>query len=231
MDLYLWHLPMPESAEVFYEDKPAEINSVAVNTTHLSSYLRKDKLINFYKNALTQKGFELAGELPAANILSFMKENRFLYVMVQPAPKNFPHHIFVVSSPRDLSFSIMIKELFSDGLINKDFPGRDSGDIPRYSNSVRRLNIYGPYDSAIILYETSAPVKDVALFYQKNMEKRGWHIIRGLNLKVKETEILMFEKEDNRLSIMVAPFIKNNGQVNVINITKNIEKIMFLKGE
>ncbi len=230
MDLYLWRLPVPEPAEVFFEDKPAEINSITINVTHLLSYLEKEELINFYKNALTQKGFELIGEIPAANILSFMKEGRFLYVMVQEAPENFPRHIFIASSPRDLSFSTMIENVFSAEPGNKDFPGRDSDSIPRYPNSVRRLNIYGPYDSAMIYYESGSPIKDIAAFYQKNMERRGWRIIPGFDTRGKEIEMLMFKKEDNRLSIMVTPFLKEKG-VNSINIIMNMEKIMFPQGE
>lgn len=218
MDVDLWNLPTLTESETVWADKPLQVNGIIAPTTHLRSRLSAKEIINFYKDFFIKADWQVKEYYPDENAAVFTKEDKFFYVAVLENVKESPCDVYLVSSQRDLEVCKDIKDYFLQKEIADDTPGKDFSDIPRYPASKRRLNVFSPFEGAVLIYEAQAQPKEIAQFYRSQLKLSGWREERALGQRVVEKAVgaLAPQLKDG---IAILCFYRGNDSL-LINITR-----------
>jgi len=251
MEPDLWSLPPLPKSETIWKDKHLELNGLRARWTHLRSSLSQEEIINFYKENLSQKGWEFGGVHGDFHV--FKKPGKFMYIRIikKDIDSNY-YEVYLIVSPYNLAVCNELKDYFFKEKIAPDTPGRDPIDIPRYPNSKRRMSIIAPFEGSVFIYETQDSSLEIAKFYRKVLKNKGWSEPSVFNSKIAKDFFsrmknrvfaLCFQKEEDTviINIFTPPkefFEKCGnkciGRRSLIVIVQNIEKYIerdFLQEE
>jgi|GEM_PF-1877247 len=246
MDLELWSLPLPSSAQLVWKDRDIEVNGIEAKITYLTSQLPYVELDAFYRKLFAQRGWELERFFPPLDgnkyeglkYLAFIKQGKFAYVLVRDSFGGDKNEIYLVHSPKSLAICLMLGEkLFKQEML-PDSEGRDLADVPRYPSSKRRLGMFTPGEGNFFVYETENSPGEVIDFYRKQMPKQGWSQDKELDslfltnftdeIKKSETIPLCFYRDDETVTIIAytaPPELSSRGRTVITIMGSNLEEL------
>ncbi|MCM8801119.1 MAG: hypothetical protein NC912_03790 [Candidatus Omnitrophica bacterium] len=209
-----YNLPIPEDTAEGGEQE-VNFNGISYIMKSYQSQLSCEEIISFYKRNLINQGFILISEDKIRKFLQFrnpkLKENLMLIIGEE---EDGLTDYFLNSWKGDKLFP---QALTSERGQEKDFPGKDLPEVPRYPVSTRLTSIeLGPMKNAS--YKTSHSPQEIITFYETNMPSYGWKRIgqdysqeasrffEGHSLFdiLAKGNFLLFEKKNTICGIMVA---------------------------
>ena len=172
----------PQSTKLETRKEQSDINlqNFTANITHYQSPLSPDVIVNFYKQNLPEKGWQLLGEGSEGSVAmaTFTKEKENVSISAYTLGLG-QTDIYISRSqvPQDALSQLPATEQ------GQDTPGKDFPWAPRYPGAVRKLYQQDKQSGVTaVTYAVNARPEEIVEFYQYRMPENGWRFVKDVIL-------------------------------------------------
>jgi len=219
MDVDLWSLPPLPKSQTLWKDEELEFNGTPARWTHLRTLLSKEEIIEFYKNALIERGWKFEGI--RSEFLVFRKPNKIMYIRIIKKDLSNYNEVYLITSNNNLAVCGKLKEYFFKEKLAPDFSGTDPFGIPRYPKSKRRMSIVTSFEGNVFVYEAEGTISEIADFYRRNLKRMGWSESKVFTTKTAKN---FFSKLKEKLATLCFEKGKDTIVINIFLPQKNFLK-------
>ena len=197
--------PYPNIISESEQQIESMVNEVPVTNILFYSPDPANKIIGFYKNRMSRKGWGVIypvdknqlkekgidiSKIPdidpeKGSFLALKKGDITYYIAAMKFPQSIP---IITPSPKKGATAVYIKRVtgkISYKSPTKDVPGKELANVSRYPKTVRKsyIELDQGRGGISLIYESKDSPEKIVGFYQKDMAQRGW---RGMLLPQSE---------------------------------------------
>ncbi len=186
LDADLANLPLPAGSKLIWKDKAMELNGIVAPTLRFQCSLPAGQIKNFYQQALAKEKWEIREAADVGNTLLFSKKDKLLSIFIFEAGQGSTNEVYIIKSGTDIALCNLLKDSLFQPKLTPDLPGKDLPDILRYPGSKRRMNLFAPYEGALMIYEAEANPQEIVQFYRTTLNANGWQEERAISQQAEE---------------------------------------------
>lgn len=160
-----------------HSEKKKEIerfnNGANVKTVYYTTKDSADKILDYYKEQLSNAGWDLA-PINVPGVIVFYKGRETVSVFSKDIFNRGTTDIYVAHS---LVSEVAAAEIQKALVQDYDMPGKDLPFVPRYPGAIRRSYAETPSKQTIVYQSKQGCFDCVLNFYRSEMVAKGWRLI------------------------------------------------------